>query len=176
MEGSAVTPGMVLFTITNPDHILFEAEINEADIALLSLDQSATVTLDSYPELTFEGSVTKIAKSARKTMTGGTVFPIEITIRAPKEDIAIGMKGDATIRVSTYPNVVTVPYQALFTEGGNEYVYVVENGRLDKTAVETGQRTDTLVEITRGVVDGQEVALAGNTAYTGDLRVRAIPR
>jgi len=170
--GSAVTPGMVLFTITNPDHILFEAEINETDIARLSLDQSATVTLDGYSGKQFEGVVTKIAKSARKTVTGGTVFPVEITIRAPKENIAIGMKGDATITVSTQEDVVHIPYQALFSEGGNTYAYVVSGDRLIKTAVETGESSETLVEIKRGVSAGDEVALAGNTPFADGMRVR----
>ena len=163
---------MVLFTITNPDHILFEAEINETDIARLSLDQSATVTLDGYSGKQFEGVVTKIAKSARKTVTGGTVFPVEITIRAPKENIAIGMKGDATITVSTQEDVVHIPYQALFSEGGNTYAYVVSGDRLIKTAVETGESSETLVEIKRGVSAGDEVALAGNTPFADGMRVR----
>jgi len=170
--GSAVTPGMVLFTITNPEHILFEAEINEADIARLSLEQSATVTLDGYADTQFEGTVTKIAKSARKTITGGTVFPVEITIRAPKENIAIGMKGDATITISTRQGVTSVPYQALFTEGGNTFVYLVRDDRLVKTAVEVGESSDTVVEIIRGVSVGDQVALAGNTPFVDAMRVR----
>ncbi|MCL2818485.1 MAG: efflux RND transporter periplasmic adaptor subunit, partial [Actinomycetia bacterium] len=67
----------------------------------------------------------------------------------------------------------TVPYQALFSEGNNDYVYVVSDERLIKTAVETGERTATTVEIIRGVVTGDQVALASNTAFVDAMRVRS---
>jgi len=173
MEGSAITPGMALFTITNSENMRFVAEISEADIARVSLEQSATVTLDSFAGETFDGVVAKIAKVAQTTMTGGTVFSVEITLDANKDKLAIGMKGDAVIKVSTQEGVVTIPRQALFSEGANDFVYVAGEGRLVKRAVAVGEVTDKNVEIRSGLKVGEEVALASNVSFTDGLRVKA---
>ncbi|MCL2491345.1 MAG: efflux RND transporter periplasmic adaptor subunit [Coriobacteriia bacterium] len=171
-EGSVVTPGMVLFTIMDPDRMLFTTQINDTDIARVSLEQSATVEIDSFPGVTFEGVVTKIAEQAQKTMIGATVFPVEILLEETKEKLAIGMKGEATIEVLTFEDVVTISRGALFSEGNNDYVYVVSEGRLVKTAVEIGEITDTTVEVRRALSSGERVALAGNIPYSDGMRVR----
>jgi multidrug resistance efflux pump len=176
MAGSAIAPGMPLFTIISPDKMIFVAEVNEADIARIKIDHKATVTLDSFAGTTFTGTVTKIAPVAQMTMTGSTVFPVEITLDPTKEKPAIGMKGDAAIQVSTQQGVTTIPVLALFSEGGKQFVYVLRDGRLAKTPITTGEVTDAQVEVISGVVSGQEVVLASNIPFTDSMRVRVRAR
>lgn|GEM_PF-3777107 len=172
MEGYAVAPGMVLFTLYDPGDMKFVAEISEADIARLSLDQSATVTLDAFEGKLFEGSIVKIAQVAQTTMTGGTVFPVEVALKAVSENPSIGMKGDAAIRISTQSGVMTIVRQALFSEGNDDYVYAVDEGKLVKKSVTVGEMTDKRVEIRGGLRAGDEVALASNVSFTDGLRVK----
>ena len=71
------------------------------------------------------------------------------------------MKGDATIEVSSQAGAITIPVEALFSEGGTDYVYVVENGKLKKVEITVGATTDTDVEVVEGLEEGQTVALSG---------------
>ena len=86
--------------------------------------------------------------------------------------LKLGMKGDSTIKVQNVPDAITVPIEALFSEGGQDYVYVIKNEKLVKTNVKSGTTTDTSVEIFSGVKVGDKVALAGSTALSDGMSVK----
>jgi multidrug efflux pump subunit AcrA (membrane-fusion protein) len=133
----------------------------------------ADVTLDSFAGETFKTKVTRINAAAQPTATGGTIFPVELLMRDTGKNILIGMKGDATLRVSSIPNALTIPLEALFNEGGTSYVYKVEGGtKLKKTTIVVGAQTDTEVEVIQGLAKGDVVALASPTTYTDGMTVR----
>jgi len=176
MVGSAIGPGVPLFTIVDPASRLFVAEIHESDIIRIEKGQNAVITLESYAEETFEGTITKIASVAQTTRTGGTVFPVEIFVDVRKKNLSLGMKGDADIEISRQEVVTTIPLQALFSEGGDEFVYRAIDDRLVRTAVVTGERTDDSVEVVRGLIEGATVVLASNLSFEDGMRVRPIAR
>lgn len=87
------------------------------------------------------------------------------------EGLLIGMKGDVEIEVSSVPNVLTIPVEALFDEGGTSYVYLVENGTLARTEVKVGTLTETTVEVVSGVEEGDTVALSGPVELVDGMAV-----
>jgi len=130
------------------------------------------VTLDAFPGDTFASQVTRLNPVAQATATGGTVFEVEVLLEDTGKDILIGMKGDATIKVSSQQGALTIPVEALFSEGGTDYVYVVDGTTLSKTEITVGATTDTDVEVLSGLEEGQIVALSGSTQYTDGMTVR----
>ena len=54
-------------------------------------------------------------------------------------------------------NVLRIPVNALFSEGRNFFVYVVEDGLLARTPIEIGSATGTFIEITGGLQEGDEL-------------------
>lgn len=171
-EGSAVSPASAPFTVVDLDGLKFMAEVDEADVERIDIDMVADVSLDAFPGEEFASKVVRINPVAQTTTTGGTVFEVEILLEDLAQDILIGMKGDATIKVSSQPNALTIPVEALFSEAGTDYVYVVESGQLAKTEITVGATTDTDVEILGGLAEGQVVALSGSVQYTDGMAVR----
>lgn len=171
-EGSAVSPAAAPFSVVDLEALKFTAEIDEADVDRVKTEMAADVTLDAFPGDTFTSQVTHVNPVAQTTTTGGTVFEVEIILEDTGKDILIGMKGDATIKVSSQANALIIPVEALFSEGGTDYVYVVENDTLKKTEITVGATTDTDVEVLQGLQDGQVVALSGSTQYTDGMAVR----
>lgn len=170
--GSAVTPGSAPFSVVDMSGSTFVAEVDEADIDRVKLNRSADVTLDSFAGKTFKGKVTHISPAAQPTATGGTIFPVDITLLNTGKSILLGMKGDATIRVSSIPGALTIPLEALFNENGTNFVYKVIGGtKLQKTTITIGAQTDTDVEVLDGLQEGDEVALASPTTYTDGMTV-----
>ncbi|MDZ4063776.1 MAG: hypothetical protein U1E22_03820, partial [Coriobacteriia bacterium] len=84
----------------------------------------------------------------------------------------IGMKGDATVEVSTVPGAITIPVEALFDEGGTTYAYLVEDSALARVKVEVGTLTETTAQILSGVAAGDEVALSGAVELVDGMRIR----
>lgn len=172
-DGSAVSPGSAPFTVVDLGGSTFVAEVDEADIDRVKVNMSADVTLDSFAGETFKGKVTHLSPAAQPTATGGTIFPVDLTLTTTGKSILIGMKGDATIKVSSIPKALTIPLEALFNENGTNFVYkVIDGSRLQKTTITIGAQTDTDVEVLEGLQAGDEVALASPTTYTDGMTVR----
>lgn len=172
-EGSAVSPQAAPFTVVDFTALNFTAEIDEADINRVKVGMMAAVALDAFPGEEFESKVTRINPVAQLTSTGGTIFEVEIALTNVPEDILLGMKGDADIEVSSQQGALTIPVEALFSEGGTDFVYVLKAGKLEKTEITVGATTDTEVEVVEGLAEGDVVALSGSTQYTDGMPARA---
>ena len=172
-EGSAVSPASAPFTVVDLNALNFTAEVDEADVNRVKVGMNVDITLDAFPGETFKSQVVRINPVAQPTATGGTIFEVEVALDDTGKDILIGMKGDATIKVSSQANALTVPVEALFSEGGTDYVYVVTSAsKLKKTEIRVGATTDTEVEVMQGLKEGDVVALSGSTQYVDGMQVR----
>lgn len=172
-EGAAVSPQAAPFTVVDLSALKFTAEVDEADVDRVKVSMPAKVTLDSFPGQEFITTVSRVNPAAQATATGGTIFAVELGLVDTDKDILIGMKGDAIIEVSSRGAALTVPVEALFSEGGTDYVYVIVDTKLKKTEITVGATTDTEVEILEGLEEGDVVALSGSTQYTDGMTVRA---
>jgi membrane fusion protein, multidrug efflux system len=72
-----------------------------------------------------------------------------------------GAFADVEIVVSEVEDALTVPAIAVIPELGGKKVFVVEDGRAAPRVVETGIRTDTEVQIVRGLEPEDEVIVSG---------------
>lgn len=171
-KGSAVSPQSAPFSVVDLSALRFTAEVDEADIDRVKVGMHALVTLDAFTGVEFETTVVRVNPVAQATATGGTVFEVELSLGDTPRDVLIGMKGDAQIEVSSREGALTVPIEALFSEGGTDYVYVVSGGKLKKTVITVGATTDTEVEVLSGLDEGQVVALSGSVQYADGMAVR----
>jgi len=140
--GQAQTAGTEMMRIVRMEQMEMEVEVNENDIIHVSIDDTASIEVDAYPNRSFEGIVTEIANSADITGSGSaqqvTNFMVKIRITTPHnlEDnlsgtfipasfgtgdntreepprFKPGMSGTVDIRTKTVTNVVSVPIQAV---------------------------------------------------------------
>lgn len=171
-EGAAVSPQAAPFTVVDLDALKFTAEVDEADIDRVKVGMTASVSLDAFPGEEILSTVIRINPAAQPTATGGTVFAVELEIEGIDKEILLGMKGDADIEVSSRGSAITIPVEALFSEGGNDFVYTLVDGVLKKTEITVGATTDTEVEVLSGLAVGDTVALSGSTQYSDGMPVR----
>ena len=170
--GSAVAPQAAPFSVVDLDGVTFTAEVDEADIDRVKAGMIAEVRLDAFPGENFPSRVIEVRSAAQLTATGGTVFPVDMSLESKSKSLLIGMKGDTDIAVSSIGSALVIPVEALFDENGQSYVYVVENETLKKTDITAGAITDTTVQVLDGLEADQVVALSGSVEYTDGMSVR----
>jgi RND family efflux transporter MFP subunit len=170
--GSAVSFAAAPFSVVDLNGSTFVAEVDEADVDRLKVGMTANVTLDSFPGKAIKTTVIRISPASQPTATGGTIFPVELALQDTGKNILIGMKGDATIEVSSIKGAMTIPVEALFNESGKNFVYRVVDTKLVKTDITVGATTDTEVEVLSGLSKGAVVALSGPTQYSDGMVVR----
>ena len=62
--GEYVTPGQRLMLVHDPSAVWIEANIKETEVRRLVIGQSVAVTVDAYPDETFEGRLERIGNTA----------------------------------------------------------------------------------------------------------------
>lgn len=170
-SSSSSTTSSSQFTITlSSNKLELLAEINEADIGKVSIGDKVTFTVDAYADKTYTGTVTSLAAEATE-VENVEYFESYVSI-----DDQTGLKGGmpATLDIiaSQKSHVLLVPrtaldYGATFANGkSGNYVVVVSNGKQQLTPVQTGLKTDSEVEITSGLTNGEIVVLGSQLSTT----------
>ena len=149
-QAAGVTDGV---DVVDPDSLYFEAEVDEADLSMVTIGKKVKVELDAYPDKEFEGEIKIIEFVAHISDAGATVFSVRVKIS--EEDIEIlrvGMNGDATLVVSEAKNVLKLPIEAV-VDGEAE----MEGG--GKRKVEVGIEGDDLIEVKVGLKEGERIVI-----------------
>jgi RND family efflux transporter MFP subunit len=156
VPGVNITSTASTVVISDPATLYFSANIDEADVAGIELNQLVKITLDAYPEKEFSGQIYDLSFTATTTSGGGTAFPAKIKIIDAPE-LRIGMNGDVDIETESRTSVLAVPIEAVFEKEDKQYVFRVENGLAKKVEVKTGLETDDYFEITKGLSENDLV-------------------
>lgn len=154
VSGQTISPTDVIAEIIDWSEIIFEAEVDEADIGRLSLGQKAEVTLNSYSDKTFEGVVEKINPQTKTTSSGTTVILVSINLGTPSIQKIANLNGQVNIITSQVYNALTIPEEAIVDE---KYVYVDSDQGKKKVEVVTGLVGENGVEIKSGLAEGDKV-------------------
>jgi HlyD family secretion protein len=109
-----------LFTIVNDlTQMQVQASVDEADIGMVKQGQRVEFTVDAYPELKFEGSVTEVRLNP---VTTNNVVTYTVILNAPNPDKKLmpGMTASATIYVEEKESTMILLAKALrFTPSGD---------------------------------------------------------
>ena len=92
--------------------IRIEAQVNEADVGVISEGNPATFTVDAYPERTFRGRVTQVRLAATELEN---VVTYTVIVEASNEDRKLfpGMTANLQIVTAERDNVLRLPNSAL---------------------------------------------------------------
>jgi len=122
--GSGYSMGTDIMTISDLRNIEAVVEVDENDVVLVSLGDTATVQVDAFKDQEFKGIVSEIGNSANTTGLGTqnevVNFEVKIKLIDPKNTLRPGMSCTSDIQTETVGNVLSVPIQSVTTrEGGN---------------------------------------------------------
>jgi HlyD family secretion protein len=112
---SNVSGGTTLLKMANLDLVQVNTLVDETDVGKVAPGQDATITVDAYPNRTFEGTVLKIEPQAQ-TQQNVTVFPVLVRIHNENGLLRPGMNTEVEIHVGQRDSVLAVPNAALRTQ------------------------------------------------------------
>lgn len=156
--GQIVSAGSVLSTIISKAAFEITANVPEADIAKIHLNDPADLTLDAYgDDIAFQAHVTSI-DPAQTIVEGVTTYKVTFQFNEEDDRIKSGMTANLTVVTGTRRQVLAIPQRAVALKNGKRYAQVVTNGQVDELEIKTGLNSqDGLTEILSGLSEGQEV-------------------
>jgi multidrug efflux pump subunit AcrA (membrane-fusion protein) len=133
-----------------------QIEVNEVDIANVSIGQKVTLTFSAIDDLVATGKVEKM--DSLGTLTSGVVtYNVTISFDSLDDRIKPEMSVSAEIITNLKQDIITVSNGAIKTSNGGNYVQVLVNGKPENRTVETGIANDTDTEIISGVSVGDNI-------------------
>jgi RND family efflux transporter MFP subunit len=160
--GDTVWPSQTVAEL--PDLSALEARVFvlEADGGAMAAGQKARVEIEGQPQLVFDARVTRVDALAKNRDRQSPVKYFETTLQFEKGVAAAlkpGQRVRATIVAASLEDALTIPRGALFEKDGRRLVYRLEHGRFQAVEVAVGPRGLARIVITKGLAQGDRVAL-----------------
>lgn len=157
--GSTAT---LVMTLGDTHEVYVKGKVDESDIGKVYLGQPARIKVQSFPDRTFYGKVTKIAPLGVEK-DNVTTFEVQISIDNPGGELKANMTANAEVVLEEHKHVLTVPEQAvLYDKDRKASVWVPDPHGKDGhrvVSVKTGLSNGSRVEITSGLKAGDTVIL-----------------
>jgi RND family efflux transporter MFP subunit len=153
--GDYVTRGMKVAVVVRTNPLRVKLTIPEQFISAVSSGQAVNFQVDAYANRTFEGKVQYVSPALQADQRALTV---EAVVPNPTGELKPGLFATARIEEKDRTPAVLVPTAAVQTIGGTSRVFVVNGDRVEERIVTAGQAVDDLVEISKGLKNGERVA------------------
>lgn len=152
--GQFISSTETVVKIVDWSSVYFDAEIDEADISQIAVGQKAKVSLNSYPDDTFDGTVEEIIPQTHETMSGSTVVKVRINLGNPQIVLVDGLNGQVNIVTRKSDNTLVISRDSLREDN---MVLVSRGKRIEAVGVNVGIESDEQVEVASGVNEGDFV-------------------
>jgi HlyD family secretion protein len=152
-----VEQGKLLLEIADLHHLRVRAYFDEPEIGQLAVGQSVQIKWDAKPDLSWQGHIIRVPSAV---VTYGSRNVGEVLVQLDNADGELLPDTNVTVTVTTSreENALTIPRDALHTEGGKSYVYKVVGNHLARTAVTIGTPNLIQAPILSGLNEGDWVA------------------
>jgi len=155
--GQTVSPGTPLFEIADFDPLLAIVHVPSKEFKQLRQDQPVRLLLDSNKQR-LDGRI-KLVSPVIDPQSGTIKVTIEIT-EYPR-DTRPGDFAQVSIVTERRMGATLVPKTAVFTDRGDQIVYVAADSTAERRIVEVGFEDDVNAEILDGVTEGERVVTKG---------------
>jgi HlyD family secretion protein len=157
--GSTAT---LVMTLGDTTQVYVQGKVDEADIGSVYMGQPARIRVESFPNKSFNGRVTKIAPLGVEK-DNVTTFEVRVSIDNPTGELKANMTANAEILITEHKNALSVPEQALvYDNQKNASVFVPDSKQKDgqrKIPVKAGISNGSKTEILDGLKEGDSVVL-----------------
>ncbi|MBS0320317.1 MAG: efflux RND transporter periplasmic adaptor subunit [Proteobacteria bacterium] len=135
-----------LVTIVDLSDLEMQALVPAGDVPELKVGMPVNLAVDGFPARTFTGRIARINPS---TEAGTRSILVYIALKNADAALRGGMYANGRIALAASAPVASLPADAVRTEAGQTYVWVIDNGKLAKRVVTIGRRDETagLVEL-----------------------------
>lgn len=154
-RGAVVQPGIPLLVLAPAGDIQLVVEIDEKNLGLIQLGQSALASADAYPNQRFSSKVSYINPSVDIARAS---VEVKLIVANPPGYLRQDMTVSVDIEVDKHVATLIVPTRVVHdATSAAPWVLVVRDGRPREQTVRLGLRSSDQVEILDGVSQGEQL-------------------
>jgi Membrane-fusion protein len=154
---ASVNSGTGLMTLANLSSLVISTHVNQLDASRIS--EGAEVTVIAPNAGDDGGERLKIDRIAPLATVKNNIkgFAVTGSLDGAGHNLKPGLSVSMRLPVGFVENAISVPLTSVFEEGGENVVYVSTPEGIERRKVEVGLSDSSRVEITGGLIEGEEV-------------------
>ena len=172
-EDGELYGGQPILILTQIDKLKALVAIPETYFPQLKAGMKLSLTSEIYPDQTFPATVEVVYPTIDAS---SHTFQVKIVVPNSKNLLRPGMYVTTTIGLGK-ANAIVAPYQAVekLVGSNDRYVFINDNGRAKRVAVELGQRFDQEIEIIAPeITDGVEMITIGQHKLVDGAKINVV--
>jgi multidrug efflux pump subunit AcrA (membrane-fusion protein) len=161
--GDSPWGGMAIVSLPDLSQMQSITNINEVDISKVKKGQPVKIKLDAFPEKEFKGTVGSVGTIGQQHDQSSTkTFEVVVDIDGADPVLKPGMTTSNEVIMSSIPDTLYVPIEAVFQKDGKTIVY--RNSRPQEVSI--GAKNSNFVVVSGGIKAGDKVDLTDPTTRT----------
>ena len=163
-EHAFATPTSPAFVISNKDTMMVTFYVSEGIRNTLTIGQKVGVDRNGKP---FDAAITEIGSMVDQT-TG--LFAIKACVSAPDESLLTGCSVKITADTYSQDDALLIPYDAVYYDDSQSYVYVAVGDTVERKNIETGIFDEQTITVLSGLTTDDQLI----TSWSANLREGAL--
>ncbi len=166
-EGAYASPTTVIATLTKISPLKINFSIPEKYAGEVKKGTRLSFSMDgklANYDATVYATESKVDPETR-TLSVRALYPNN------RGSVLPGRYADVKIKMKEIPRAIAIPTQAIVPEMGMSKVFLYKNGKSVPVEVQTGLRTDALIQVVQGLSLGDTIITSGTLQLRTDLPV-----
>jgi membrane fusion protein (multidrug efflux system) len=158
--GAFVRAGEEITTLAKIEEVRIIFSVPERHLARLHRGAAVTITTTAFPGYALQGRIDVIEPILDASTRTARVIAVA---KNPDGKLRPGMSANVVVVLSSRENALTIPSEAVFVEGDQSLVYVINpDSTVARTALSLGTRLADAVEVLDGLKAGDRVVRTGH--------------
>lgn len=161
--GDTVVRNQTILDLPDMSTMTVKTKVREIDLYKVEIGKEATIEVDAYPNLQFEGKVVFIGILAiSDAIRPGDEknFEVKVELSATDPRLRPGMTARVIIHAGKVEDTLAVPIHSVFEANKQHYCYVFQKGAYIKKNIEIGMNNEQWVAVLDGIHENDRVCLS----------------
>ncbi|MEW6661834.1 MAG: efflux RND transporter periplasmic adaptor subunit [Bacillota bacterium] len=167
-QGEMAGPTMPVVTLVQLDPAVVEIQVTEEYINLLTPGQELAVRVKSAAEQPLKGRIKTVSPAADPR---SRAYQVKVEMTNSDGTLKPGMTAALEIPLERKEGVIAVPLSAVLDRGGQKVAFVAKDNTVEMRELLLGIEGDAMVEVAKGLNEGELLVIAGQHLLSGGDRV-----
>jgi len=170
-EGAFISPSTTVITAVNLDTVWVDVEVFAAQVSLIKLGDTATMTLDYFPGKQWLGKVNFIYPEMSQS---NRTLRVRLEFDNPNEELKPNMFSSVVISPKMDGERLQIPREAVIYAGNmNRVVLAMGDGKFRSVLVKVGLENQQTIEVISGLEAGQKVVTSAQFLLDSESSISA---
>ncbi len=168
--GNLIQLNSSLFRIVDNSRLEAVLNVPERDLATMKPGLAVRMSADAMPGKVFDGVIDRVSP----VVDGGSGTFRVVTAFPGGQGLRPGMFGRIEVVYDQRTDALTVPRVALLEDAGETAVFAVREAKAVRVPIEVGHMSGELVEVRKGLIEGEQVVTAGKITLRDGAAVEVL--